>query len=180
MPIYRMSRSFLASVSIGNRRLPNFPNGIRAKPLSQIRIPFVSLVPLASSMEFPEPLHPLPSRCATNSCQKSRLVGGTDWKIAIKGQLGSTHQKRGGGTRKRWVAPIGWGLPGLSGGIARSKKVGGTDWAIALNDRSQKVVRKRWLAPIGWGLPSLSGGIVRSKRWVAPIGLDPSNRGQSQ
>jgi hypothetical protein len=89
-------------------------------------------------------------------------------------------KKGGGGTRKRWVAPIGWGLPGLSGGIARSKKVGGTDWAIALNDRSQKVVRKRWLAPIGWGLPSLSGGIVRSKRWVAPIGLDPSNRGQSQ
>jgi hypothetical protein len=129
MPIYRMSRSFLASVSIGNRRFPNFPNGIRAKPLSQIRIPFVSLVPLASSMEFPEPLHPLPSRCATNSCQKSRLVGGTDWKIAIKGQLGSTHQKRGGGApakggwhrldgaypvyrvvllaQKRWVAPIG-------------------------------------------------------------------------
>jgi hypothetical protein len=78
MPIYRMSRSFLASVSIGNRRFPNFPNGIRAKPLSQIRIPFVSLVPLASSMELPEPLHPLPSRCAMNSCQKSRLVGGTD------------------------------------------------------------------------------------------------------
>jgi hypothetical protein len=106
---------------------------------------------LASSMELPEPLHPLPSRCAMNSCQKSRLVGGTDWAIALKGRLGSTHQT--GGNRKRWVRLDGdypvyrvvllaqkrWVAPI---GLSLSK----ADWARPIKQRSN---RKRWLAPIG-------------------------------